>query len=218
MKVGTDSVILGSWTNIDNVNSVLDIGTGTGLLAIMIAQKCTAKIDAIDIDKSAYIQAKENIKNCSWKDRISLYHSSLEEFVKDNTNCYDLIISNPPYFENSHKAPEKSRNIARHTDNLSHEFLLESINKLLNIDGKANIVLPIDSKDSFVKKANTNNLFLRKELLIYPTTESKPKRVLLEFTREKVDITEEKIIIEKYGRHKYSEEYINLTKDYYLHF
>ena len=114
MKVGTDAVLIGSWVNASNSKTILDIGTGTGIIALMLAQKSGARIDAIDIDNNAFEQAQENVNNCNWKERITVHHVSLQQFVADSTQKYDLIVSNPPYFVDSSKAIEESRTNARH--------------------------------------------------------------------------------------------------------
>ena len=133
MKVGTDAVLIGSWVNASNSKTILDIGTGTGIIALMLAQKSGARIDAIDIDNNAFEQAQENVNNCNWKERITVHHVSLQQFVADSTQKYDLIVSNPPYFVDSSKAIEESRTNARHTDQLAYTDLLDGVLKLFEI-------------------------------------------------------------------------------------
>src|SRR5690606_27794965 len=130
MKVGTDAVLLGAWTNTENTSRILDIGTGTGIIALMLAQKCDAIIDAIDIDINAYKQAQENAHNSKWNERIFIHYSSLQDFMNENNAPYDLIISNLPHFIHSSTSSEAKRITARHADLLTYEQLLNGVLKL----------------------------------------------------------------------------------------
>ncbi len=218
MKVGTDAVLLGSWVNTSNAKTVLDIGTGTGIIALMIAQKSDAVIDAIDIDNNSFIQAQENITECKWKDRIHIYHVALQQYT---TNCeckYDLIVSNPPYFVDSSKALEESRTNARHTDQLPFCDLLNGVLKLLNMDGIFYVILPTKESHVFREMAEEQNLFLTKLTRVITRTDKPEKRLLMQFEFAKRIIEENFITIEKDERHSYTDEYKELTKDYYLGF
>lgn len=219
MKVGTDSVLLGSWSDSADGGSILDIGSGSGLIAIMSAQKNpNSLIDAVEIELNSAIQAKENVSNCPWSDRIKIHHDSFQNFSKQK-NKYKLIISNPPYFNSSLLPNAKGRSLARHTLSLTHEELLQGVYKLLDPSGIFSVIIPYDSLDSFTQKASESRLFIKKTCLVYPTAQSEPKRALLEFSHcnNYGLLVSEKIIIEEFGRHKYSEKYISLTEDFYLY-
>lgn len=219
MKVGTDAVLLGAWANSNNCNKILDIGTGTGIIAIMLAQKSGAIIDAIDMDKNACMQAKENVDNCKWKNRIKIHHLSFQLFHNQIKEKYDLIVSNPPFFDDSMKASEESRQFARHTDLLSFEDLLEGVLKLLSPAGKFCMILPCKEGDFFRNLAEKNKLYLSK-LTRVRTKENKPeeKRLLMQFEFNRKTFSENLLIIEKDEPQSYTEEFKELTKDYYLAF
>ena len=217
MKVGTDGVLLGAWANINNAVDVLDIGTGTGLIALMLAQRQSiAQIDAVEIDSDAYKQSQQNFFNSKWADRIKPYNIAIQDFHIDKK--YDLIVSNPPYFKKSFLAKGAKRNLARHNDSLSSKDLIESVLKLLKPKGVFSVILPFDNYEVFVKEMLFKNLYLNNICNIYPTDNSIIKRVLLEFSFVQKARIEEGLIIEPQKRHVYSQEYINLTKDFYLNF
>ena len=218
MKVGTDGVLLGAWTTCENAKTILDIGTGTGLIALMLAQKSKAQITAIEIDANAAEEAKLNVENSPWSDRISVYNLSIQEFAKLYPNKYDLIVSNPPYFSKSKKAENESRSLARHNDNLSLADLINCIDLLLNENGVFNLIITTDVIEILISEAKKKHLFCIQKLWIKPTPEIDAKRVLVTFSRIDGECKENTIIIETNGRHNYSEEYKNLTQDYYLKF
>ena len=215
MKVGTDAVLLGSWANVDEAKSVLDIGTGTGIIALMIAQKSAATIDAIDIDKNSYQQAIENVSESKWKDRITIKNISLQDYLKQCTRQYDLIISNPPYFDDSFKPPEESRSQARHTENLSFDDLVTGVRTLLLPEGKFYVILPLTEGKSFIEKMKTEGLFCNELVRVKSKADRVEKRLMMQFSFQKSPIKESDLIIRKDDQN-YTDEYINLTKDYYL--
>lgn len=218
MKVGTDAVLLGSWVTTVGAKKILDIGTGTGIIALMLAQKSTAVVDAVDIDNNAFQQAQQNADNCKWKDRIHVYHTSLQQFSQSHKQEYDLIVSNPPYFIDSSKASEEARTNARHTDQLPFDDLLNGVLTLLNPTGKFYVILPTKESQVFREMAEKHNLFLRKLTRVITRTDKPEKRVLMKFKFIQGKLEEDAIVIEKDGRHSYTDEYIELTKDYYLGF
>ncbi|MGZ4034252.1 MAG: tRNA1(Val) (adenine(37)-N6)-methyltransferase [Bacteroidia bacterium] len=218
MKVGTDAVLLGSWVNASNAKTILDIGTGTGIIALMLAQKSGARIDAIDIDTNAFIQASENVNDCPWKDRIDVHQISLQQFAKESDHKYDLIVSNPPYFVDSSKASEESRTNARHTDLLPFDDLLNGVLKLLSSAGKFYVILPTKESESFREMAEEHKLYLTKLTRIITRTDKPEKRVMMRFEFTQRAFSEDSITIEKDERHTYTDEYKELTKDYYLSF
>ncbi len=219
MKVGTDGVLVGAWANIKGANYILDIGTGTGLIAIMAAQKNkTATIDAIDIDDSAIHQATKNINNSPWKNRIHLYKQSLQNFIsEENKLKYDLIISNPPYFNSGSEAPQKKRQIARHTETLSHIELAKGIAYLLAPTGKCAVILPYQEGLLFQKMMSQFDLHLSKLMKVQSKKDKPIERLLLEFQRKSTHTEETHLIIQHDDRNDWTTDYIQLTKAFYLH-
>lgn len=221
MKVGTDSIMLGSWIQTKNAQSILDIGTGSGLLSIMLSQKAqhTCLIDGIDIDASAIIQARGNAKNCPWAERLTFQHTSLQQFPI--AKGYDLIVSNPPYFPINLSANEihslQNRKSARQTIDLDHATLLQEVVKHLSKNGRFCCVLPIDVAKGFIKSAESVGLYCNQELQVQPKYQTPVTRLLLEFSHIKTLKTSEKLSIYNHLS-QYTEEYKDLCRDYYLNF
>jgi tRNA1Val (adenine37-N6)-methyltransferase len=213
MKVGTDGVLLGAWADCTSTKTILDVGCGSGLIALMLAQRSGAEIDAVDIDKDACEQSEMNFRNSPFANRLKVYHTDFNLYFP--THKYDLIVSNPPYFIRSLKSPDSGRCSARHADKLHFENLLEKSAQLLTNKGKLSLILPFDIFDLIQSIANRNKLFLSRKTIVRPLADSLPKRILLEYSKEKTQTKENEIFIEK-SRHVYSDEYIELTKDYYL--
>ena len=217
MKVGTDGVLLGAWASVKNVQSALDVGTGTGLIALMLAQKTTdAIIDAVEIDEQACQQSIINFKASNWNDRLHVAHSDFQNFSPNKK--YDLIVSNPPFFNNSLKNDCHKKTKARHTDSLSFSELIKETASLLNNNGRFCVILPADEKENFQEIALTCHLYLNKILYVKPTPTKPPKRVLMEFSFSETKISEDEMILEEFGRHLYSEKFKKLTGDFYLGF
>lgn len=214
MKVGTDGVLLGAWANISNAKSVLDIGTGTGLVALMIAQRCSSEILAIEIDKNAVNQAIENKERSPWKERISIQHTDFKTFSCDKR--FDLIVSNPPYFSDSLLSPDTRRNAARHTNGLSYYELIEGVSGLLSSKGEFSLIIPADTLDKIKEIGTVFNLYPIRQTNVLPKPDSMPKRVLVTFSFNNIINTETNELVIELSRHQYSEEYISLTKEYYL--
>lgn len=216
MKVGTDGVLLGAWIT-PREGDLLDVGTGTGLLSLMLAQRTsTAQIDAIDIDEKAYQQTLYNVSKSKWRERIHVQHVAIQDYK--TTKKYDLIFSNPPYFINSSKANDESRNRARHADDLPFNELINSAKHLLTKEGVFAVILPVNEACFFIDSAYHEELFLNRRCYVKPNYSKKPKRVLLEFSNHLHSVQEEEITIETEKRHQYTKEYINLTRDFYLNF
>lgn len=214
MKVGTDGTLLGSWTKANNPQKILDIGTGTGLIAMMMAQRFpNAQIKAIEIDVNASQQASENFQNTKWSNRLSVEQVSLQEF--QHPSPFDLIVSNPPYFENNLKANTKQRTLARHNDTLSFETLIECSAKLLNKNGSITIIIPSESKSKVEKIAQTNQLHLNRLCWVKGTEKKAVKRAVIQFSFQEKSLEESTLIIEK-ERHVYTKEYTSFCKDFYL--
>jgi tRNA1Val (adenine37-N6)-methyltransferase len=216
MKVGTDGVLLGAWVKVPKEGKILDIGTGTGLIALMMAQKTDAFIDAIDIDFSAFEQAGENVKSSPWNDHVRVLHSSLNDFKPGYR--YDLIVSNPPYFIDSYAASDEARNMARSASaSLSYEDLLFGVGRLLTNTGKFSTILPFKEGQYFRELAEQSGLICIK-LSKVKTGRDKPfKRVLMEFSRREEKFQEEELVIH-FDNRDFTEEYKKLTSDYYMAF
>jgi tRNA1Val (adenine37-N6)-methyltransferase len=216
MKVGTDGVLLGAWVKVNGAKRILDIGTGTGLIALMLAQKSDAIIDAIDIDKDAFEQAKKNVANSKWHNRIHVLHSSLQEFSASLKDKYDLIVSNPPFFSDAYKAGTEARNIARHTDEtLSFDDLISGVKKLLMPVGKFCVILPFKEGNDFIEKSRANDLHIQKLTRVKTKSDKQQKRLMIEFRFQKTNPVEDDIVIQEEDL-SFTREYIELTKDYFL--
>lgn len=214
MKVGTDGVLLGAWTDVNHSQRMLDIGTGTGLIALMLAQRCPqASITAIDIDIDAVGQAQENVLLSPWSDRVEVKLQDICKYLTDKH--FDTIVSNPPYFIDSLKCPNDQRNTARHTDTLDAERLLESVARLLTDDGRFSIILPAEQTDLLIQTAYAQGLYPSRQTAVITRPGLSPKRILMEFQKTKEAFQPDELIIEL-ERHVYSEGYIALTKDFYL--
>ena len=217
MKVGTDGVLLGAWSDTTACHHILDVGTGPGLIALMLAQRSQAQIDAIDIDAGAYLQAEENRQLSPFAERVQIFHQSLADYTPHCTRRYDLIVSNPPYFVDSLKCPNRQRNTARHTDTLSLKELLHDSRRLLTPQGRIALILPYDQREMLLKEAQEEELFLSKETAVIPTLNAAPKRILVELRKELLSssVLAGTLTIE-IARHQYTEEYIRLTQAFYL--
>lgn len=218
MKVGTDAVLLGSWVEINNAQQILDIGTGTGVIAMMMAQKSNAQIIALDIDAIACEQSRENVNHSPWANRINILNESLQNFTVNENLKFDLIVSNPPYFVDAYKSAEEARNQARHADQLPFIDFIQCSIKLLNNDGKICIILPTKESIKFRELAAANHLYLTKIMHVKTTEYKDEKRQLLQFELVNKKLIEETLVIEQEERHCYSKEYKELTKDFYLAF
>lgn len=213
MKVGTDGVLLGAWVEVKQVKKILDIGTGTGLIALMLAQRCeNAKIDALEIDNSAFKQAKYNCSISKWKEYLKVFFGSFQDYTTDTK--YDLIVSNPPFFD-SIKTISSNREQARQMASLSFEYLIERSATLLSATGELALILPYDTKEKICALAAQSKLYAYRIYTVKGSITSKPKRILIQFSKvQKPCITTELII--EISRHNYTSDYISLVKDFYL--
>ncbi|MCH2023073.1 MAG: methyltransferase [Saprospiraceae bacterium] len=222
MKIGTDGVLLGAWANVAQASSILDIGTGTGILSLMAAQRNhNAVIDALEIEEKAFEQASLNIQNSPWKERITVYHRSVQNHKDiDTYNYYDCIICNPPFYNIDTKShiKDKARNIARNSKTLSFDALLECTKNLLEVKGSLSLILPIAEGNEFIFKALSQGFFLTKKTVVIPRVGKAPNRFLLEFRLSDSKTIENKLTIRNEGKkyHDYTDAYIHLHKDFYL--
>lgn len=219
MKVGTDAVLLGSWIQPNGSTHILDIGTGTGVIALMLAQKTNASIVGIDIDVSATQQAQENVDESKFKNSITLFNTSFQDYVKTTSLKFQLIVSNPPFFEQSLKSSDEKRSNARHADVLPFDELLEGVIKVLDESGKFCLILPTLEADKFRNMAQKKGLYLSKLLRVKSRVDKDTdKRHLMQFEFKPTEFSEETMAIEEDERHNYTQAYIELTKAYYINF
>lgn len=214
MKVGTDGVLLGAWFNFPENGTVLDIGTGTGLIALMAAQRGADSVVAVEIDEKAAAQAAANAALSKWKDIITVVHSDIACF-SDTDKRFDAVVCNPPFFRDSLRSPDSVRSQARHNDTLSYEKLAEVVNCLLSDSGLFSLVLPYDMADTFISVAAKNGLYLCKRTNVVTRKGNLPKRVLLSLCKQvKVCVTDELVMFDELNNE--TSEYIYLVRDFYL--
>ncbi len=216
MKVGTDGVLLGAWAQVEEAHHILDIGTGTGLVALMLAQRSSANssVVALEIDETAVLQARENVNRSPWKDRVEVVQADFRNYRSDKK--FDVIVSNPPYFIDSLECPDEQRATARHAITLTYEELLRgSVDLLSPENGKLTIVIPMNVVEKVKGLASTCGLYLNRQLLVITKPGGEPKRTLLTFTFQQQECQEE-VLLTEISRHQYSPEYIALTREYYL--
>jgi tRNA1Val (adenine37-N6)-methyltransferase len=214
MKVGTDGVLLGAWADISLATNILDIGSGTGLLSLMCAQRNEfAIISAIEIDTKAYNQSLENFKNAPFKNQLTVQNVALQKF---NPNIkFDHIICNPPYFVQNNKMIDSTRKTARQTTSLNFDELLFATNNLLTSNGKASFIIPFSEKESFLNKADSFSLKAKLITDVRGSVQTNLKRSLIELSYKETETIQTTLTIEK-KRHQYTDAYIDLTKDFYL--
>jgi tRNA1Val (adenine37-N6)-methyltransferase len=213
MKVGTDGVLLGAWFDFKENGSVLDIGTGTGLIALMAAQRGADSVVAVEIDEKAARQAAENVASSKWKDIVTVVHSDIACFSDDKR--FDAVVCNPPFFRDSLRSPDSVRSQARHNDTLSYEKLAEMANSLLSDSGLFSLVLPYDMADTFISVAAKNGLYLCKRTNVVTRKGNLPKRVLLSLCKQvKVCVTDELVMFDELNNE--TSEYISIVRDFYL--
>ena len=220
MKVGTDGVLLGAWCSIENYpKKILDIGTGTGIISLMLAQRSSAiTIDGVEIDTSAYMQTVDNFENSDWSDRLYCYNASFQKFADDTYNekeTYDLIVSNPPFYTEDYITKNSSRNKARFTTSLTFKQLIAGVSKILSKSGFFSTIIPFKEESTFISLAEQHRLFLNKICRVKGNKSSEIKRSLLTFSFYKKEINETNLTIEN-SRHKYTKEYVELTNSFYL--
>ena len=214
MKVGTDGVLLGAWIPVDKTKNILDIGTGTGLIALMLAQRNSlANIHAIEIEENACMEANLNFKNSPWLERLTVFNDSLQSFKNDVK--YDLIVSNPPYFTDTFKNTDSERTLARHVGNLSFQDLLFYTVSLLNDHGTCAFIIPFSEEENFINLAKNQDLCICKITRVKGRVELPFKRSMLCFKKKPSICIETELVVE-IDRHVYTSDYITLTQPFYL--
>ena len=217
MKIGTDSILLGAWADLSDKKKGIDIGSGTGIISIMLCQRNEIlEIDSIEVSEKAVLDAKKNIKNCKWNERINLIHKDLRLFSTENK--YDLIISNPPYFQKSLKPKDLDRLKARHEVSLNYKDVLNFSEKHLLKNGTINLILPIDQKQELIEYAEKFGLYVSKECIVFPKPNKNPHRLLIELSKTKKTFESQSLTIENDGRHNYTDNYKKLTREFYAIF
>ena len=217
MKIGTDGVLLGAWASLQNgPNAVLDIGAGTGVIALILAQRSNAEtIDAIEVDENAYEQCVENFEASPWADRLFCYHAGLEEFVEEIEETYDLIVSNPPFYSEKVSSGDLSRDMARQNQSLPFHELIKGICKLLSRTGIFATIIPFKEEERFMELAVKCGLFPQRITRVKGNLNAEIKRSLIALGFKKTDVEKTELTIE-IKRHQYTKEYVNLTRDFYL--
>jgi len=216
MKVNTDGVLLGAWTNLDGAKTVLDIGAGTGLISLMIAQRSAAIITGIEIEKNAAEEAALNVQNSKWNKRVSVQHISFQDFVATALNKFDIIVTNPPFFSNGVKNTNPHLSMARHNHLLPFEDIIDGAKNLLTENGRLSLILPADSALDFIEKARQENLFLNRLTEVKPFPDKEPNRWLMEFVKKQMIVQKTQMSVFDDSRTNYSEEFKTLAHDFYL--
>ena len=222
MKVGTDGVLLGAWARVEHCKRILDVGTGTGLVALMAAQRSSAEVVGIDLDTDAVAQASGNAKASPWSERVSMEAVDVKYFAnrcddRSPATCqfFDAILCNPPYFENSLKCPDAARTMARHTDTLTFDELAQSAARLLTSEGELSVVIPYDRASDMTVSAACYGLFATRQTVVCPVQGGKPKRILMAFSKQGEPHKPVTLCIRDEQRN-YTPEYVALVEDFYL--
>lgn len=216
-KVGTDGVLLGAAASLDNVVNVLDVGAGTGLISLMIAQRSGARVTAIEPDSESFSQLVENVNASAWKERIETLNVTLQDFSLSG-RTFDLVISNPPFFADSIRNPDPRKSSARHNDSLPQTELLSGAVRLLAGKGLFQVIMPYAEGTVLIAEAASYGLFCVDMVKIRPMPSSPIRRLVITFSRKKGSLKERFLTIEHGQRHNFTSEYIELTKDFYLKF
>jgi tRNA1Val (adenine37-N6)-methyltransferase len=216
MKVGTDSLLLGIWTMPENTHQILDIGSGCGILSLLMAARSSAQVDAIELDRASYEEASENFRNSPFNDRMNIFHEDFRIFARQSNRKYDLLISNPPFFINDKRASKQVRSNARHGDKLNYEELCSGAVRLMDTSGRLCLVLPYEESRTFVQIAEKHGLHIRKKMLVFPKRGWPPNRVNLELTFKKCrePVIERFIIREE--NNAFTRQYIDFFKRYLI--
>lgn len=217
MKIGTDGVLLGAWANMDGKERILDIGTGTGVIALMAAQRNSkAIISAVEIDKASAKQAQENAANSPFTNRVTIINTSIQDFTKTTDTPFDLIICNPPFFSGGTLSDNSNRNAVRHTIKLPTGELLLCAKRLLSENGQFALILPYIEGLRFKERAEQCGIYCSRVTEVKPKKDKSVERLLMSFGRKKVETEQDSMVIQYEKRNDYTPEYVALTKDFYL--
>ncbi len=217
MKIGTDAILLGRWTEVSENDEVLDIGTGCGLIPLMLAQKGIKSADAVEIDNDSYEEAAQNFSNSAWKSRLFAIHDDIKHYAEICEKKYDLVVSNPPFYFGDNIPEKAKKGLARHTNTLSYNDLLSAVKKIMKPGGRFSLVLPAIESKTFLKDAENQGFFLEKELLIVPIEGKEPNRINMQLVVNQVDNTKTETFVLRHPDHSFTKEYKDFLKDYYLH-
>ncbi len=216
MKIGTDAVLLGIWTDVKGVSNILDVGTGSGIIALLLASRTTdAVIHAIDIHNDSCLEAAENFRGSPYGNRMAVFHDDFVRFAPKHATQYDLIVSNPPFFVNDMRSSSSEKVLARHTQSLDYNTLVDGVKKLLAPKGIFSLVLPYVQKQHFVSLAAAAGLHLQREMLIFPKPCYPPNRINMQFGFEQKPVVSEKFIIRNEDG-SFTKRYKDYTGDYYI--
>lgn len=219
MKVGTDGVLLGAWAPVETAQSAIDIGTGTGLIAVMLAQRNTdiSSIVGVEIDEASYYEAKENFEHCPWASCLTVVHQSIQDYTNEASQGFDLIVSNPPFFTGGTLSDSQSKNEVRHTVKLPHGELLRSVKSLLNPEGNFSVILPTLEGYRFIELAQLYGLYLAHMVEVRPDENKEVERLLLNFKGEPTTtVLEEELILMDASTQDRTAAYKALVDEYYL--
>lgn len=219
MKVGTDGVLLGAWANGAGAQNMLDVGSGSGLIALMMAQRFqNAEIDAVEMEEEAYEQSLINFSNAPFPKKIQGFHASLQEWLRFSKRTYDLMICNPPYFYKGFPVENEKRKLSRDAAYLQPDLLIKAFINLAGKNGLLSMILPADEGEKFISTAQASEIFCIRKTIVYSKPDRPPIRLLLEFSKLHMEMHFGELIIENNGPHNYTEAYKSLTKDFYLKF
>lgn len=218
MKLSTDAVLLGAFTTLPAPRTILDIGTGSGIVALMLAQRCDATITAIDIDQASVEDARQNFRESPWSDRMHALNQSLQEFADNPAGQFDVIACNPPFFMNSQPSPYPDRNLSKHAVRLSLPVLVPLVRSLLHPTGSCSFIIPAEKDVSFHKTASSCDLYLHRKKWIFPKAVKKANRILLEYRPFECPEPEESRLVIRHADNSFTAEYKQFTRDFYLNF
>lgn len=217
MKIGTDAILLGRWTEVSENDEVLDIGTGCGLIPLMLAQKGIKSADAVEIDNDSYEEAAQNFSNSAWNSRLFVIHDDIKHYAEICEKKYDLVVSNPPFYFGDNIPEKAKKGLARHTNTLSYNDLLSAVKKIMKPEGRFSLVLPAIESKTFLKDAENQGFYLEKELLIVPIEGKEPNRINMQLVVSQVDNIKTETFVLRHPDHSFTKEYKDFLKDYYLH-
>ena len=216
MKIGTDAILLARWIEVSENDDVLDIGTGCGLIPLMLAQKGIKSADAVEIDRDSYEEAAQNFSISAWKSRIFAINDDIKHYSEICAKKYDLVVSNPPFFFGDNIPEKEKKGLARHTNTLSYSDLLASVKKVIKPDGRFALVLPARESVTFLKEVENQGFYLQKELLIVPIEGKEPNRINMQLIVNQVDSVESETFVLRHPDHSFTKECKDFLKDYYL--